>query len=402
MTRTLFENGATLEQGTRWVLVEDGRIADVGDESPPFAEEGVDLGGDLLLPGLINSHTHLYSALAGRLDWPKRSSQFLKILEQVWWRLDRALDENSIRASARLGFAAAVMHGCTTVIDHHSSPDFAEGSLDILAEEAERCGLKLAMAFEVTDRNGAKLFNEGVAENQRAIYRYGSHEIVRALFGLHASFTLSDESLAECAAATDMPFHIHLAEAESDLADARERGYASVVDRLDKQGILREGSLFAHGVHLAPGDADLLAERGCFLAHCPQSNAHNRVGRADVASQRAAGIAVGLGTDGFLSGLLTEARFAAADGAGAARLLYNGGAAIASSIFERSVGRLEPGADADFITLDASSDSPRVNRTVSRGEVLFDGQNLRGVDLAELEVLATLEAEKLGNRLLSL
>ncbi len=401
MPRTLYENGATLEKGSRWLLVEDGRIADLGDEDPPFAEQRVDLGGDLLLPGLVNSHTHLYSALAGRLEWPERQDDFLQILQQVWWRLDRALDADSIRASARLGLAAAVMHGCTTVIDHHSSPNFAEGSLDILAEEAETLGVKLALAFEVTDRNGPDLFSEGVSENQRAVYRYGGHETLRALFGLHASFTLSDESLEECAAATDMPFHLHLAESESDQADARERGYESVVDRLDRFGLLREGTLLAHGVHLAPGDAARLAERGCFLAHCPQSNAHNRVGRADVASQRAAGITVGLGTDGFLSGMLTEARFAAADGAGAAKLLYEGGAAIATSIFERPVGRLEPGADADFITLDAESEAPRVSRTVSRGRLIFDGLGLAGLDLEELEVMAALEAEKLGKRLLS-
>jgi cytosine/adenosine deaminase-related metal-dependent hydrolase len=402
MARTLFENGATLDKGARWLLVADGLIVDIGEDEPPFAEHRVDLGGDLLLPGLINSHTHLYSSLAGRLEWATRPTEFVKILEHIWWRLDRALDENSIRVSARLGLAEAIMHGCTTVIDHHSSPSFTEGSLDVLAEEAERLGVKLALAFEVSDRNGPELFREGLVENQRAIYRYGGHESVRALFGLHASFTLSDESLRSCADATDMPFHLHCAESESDLADARERGYESVVDRLDKFGLLREGSLLAHGIHLAPGDAAKLAERDCFLAHCPQSNVHNRVGRADVSGQRAAGISVGLGTDGFLSGMLTEARFAAADGAGAAGLLYNGGAAIASSIFERSVGRLEPGTDADFITLDSASETPRVSRTVSRGRILFDGSGLTGIELEELEVMAALEAEKVANRLQSL
>jgi len=402
MARTLFENGATLDGGRRWILEEDGRIADLGDEEPPFAERRVDLGGDLLLPGLVNAHTHLYSALAGRLDWPERPTEFLKILESVWWRLDRALDEDSVRVSARAGLAAAVLHGCTTIIDHHSSPHFAEGSLDILAEEAEILGLKLALAFETTDRGGAELFREGVSENLRAIYRYSGHETVRALFGLHASFTLSDESLRRCAEATDMPFHLHCAEAAADLADARERGYGSVVERLDALGILREGTILAHGVHLEPGDAERIAERGCFLVHCPQSNAYNGVGRADVEAQRAAGATVGLGSDGFLGGMLTEARMAASDGAGAASLLYEGGAEIASSVFERPVGRLEPGADADFITLDAAGEAPRVNRTVSRGKMLFDGSAIAGLDLEDLEVLAARAAEKLAGRLLTL
>ena len=268
MATTLYFNGATTDGGTRWLLVEDGRIASIGAGEAPAAAEAVDLEGELLLPGLVNAHHHLYSALAGRLQWPPLPGEFTEILRQVWWRLDRALDPDSIRASARLGLAASVTQGVTTIIDHHSSPLAAAGSLDILAEEAGAMGVKIALALEVSDRDGPEAFRACVDENLRALSRHAGGETTAALFGLHAGFTLCDESLELCADATDAPFHLHCAEGEEDLAHAQSLGYGGVVDRLEALSILRPGTLLAHGIHLMPGITRHAIERGCRILRC--------------------------------------------------------------------------------------------------------------------------------------
>jgi cytosine/adenosine deaminase-related metal-dependent hydrolase len=424
MARTLFSDAVVYRPlsgepplAPGWILVDGARVLAVGAGDAPAADETVDLAGAEIWPGLVNAHTHLYSALAGRLPWPAaRPTGLPRILEEIWWRLDRALDARSIRISARLGLVEALRHGTTTVIDHHSSPLATPGSLDLIAREAAALGVKVGLAFEVSDRNGDLPFQLGVDENLRALGTYATHPSLRALCGLHASFTLSEASLERIADLVpfETPFHLHCAEAEEDLAHARSLGYESVVDRLASLGILRPGTLLAHCVHLGPGDAELMAEIGAYVVHCPQSNAHNRVGPADVMAMLGAGVRVGLGTDGFASGMLTEARFARDLGAErgtllprqASELLLAGGAAIASSVFGRSLGRLEAGEDADFIVLAPGEGGlgphRRIRRVVSRGRtVCLDGE-LPGVDLAALHAEADAEAARLWERIQAL
>lgn len=424
MARTLFADGVVhrplsgeppLEPG--WLLVEGERLLAVGAGEAPVADETVDLAGAEVWPGLVNAHTHLYGALAGRLPWPAARPHGLpRILEEIWWRLDRALDARAIRISARLGLVEALRHGTTTVIDHHSSPLATPSSLDLVAREAQALGVKVGLAFEVSDRNGELPFQLGLDENLRALGAYATSPSARALCGLHASFTLSEESLERVADAVpfETAFHLHCAEAEEDLAHARSLGYESVVDRLASQGILRPGTLLAHCVHLAPGDAELIAEIGAYVAHCPQSNAHNQVGTADVMAMLGAGVRVGLGSDGFASGMLTEARFARDVGAErgtllprrAGELLMAGGAAIASSVFGRPLGRLEAGEDADFIVLEPGegglSPRRRIRRVVSRGRTACLDGAPAGVDLATLRAEADAEAARLWERIQAL
>jgi cytosine/adenosine deaminase-related metal-dependent hydrolase len=254
-------------------------------------------------------------------------------------------------------------------------------------------GLKLVLAFESSDRDGEDVFHASVQENLRAIETYSGHESLRAIFGLHASFTLSDESLRSCAEASDAPFHIHCAESEWDLVDARERGFDSVIDRLDKLGILRPGTLLAHGIHLAEGDAERIREADCRLIHCPQSNEFNGLGRADVSSLSDDGVLLGLGSDGFGSGMLKEASLASAEGA---RLLGEGNARIASDLFGRNIGRLQAGADADFITLDEEGG---VAQCVSSGKLVFDASESNSDALQKLGDWARGEASRLGERI---
>ncbi len=421
MPKTLFHNCKLNRplsgEGTRdnaWILVEKGKVAKLGRGPQPRADTNIDLQGQRVLPGLINAHTHLYSALSGRMPWPtKRPTDFIQILKKIWWRLDRGLDEQSLRFSARLGLCEAIRRGTTTLIDHHSSPSIEEGAMAIIAEEAERLGIKVALACELSDRNGEVSLEDAMDENLRAMQNYAEHETLRGLYGLHASFTLSEESLDRALEVLpmDMPFHLHCAEAALDLEHAKKEGYESVVDRLAALGVLRPGSILAHCVHLMPGDAELICEMGAYVVHCPQSNTHNHVGVANVGAMMSCGARVGLGTDGFLSSMLTEAQFARNVGAAhgtlvpakVGHLLFEGNAAIASSVFGRPIGWLNVGEDADFFVQDAEGGildpKAKVLRVVSRGETVFENGEIPKLDRERLYAEAESEAARLWKRL---
>ncbi len=260
--------------------------------------------------GAVNAHTHLYSGLAP-LGMPAPSrppSSFVDILKLVWWRLDRALDEPSLRASARLYIAESLLAGTTTLIDHHESPAFIEGSLDVLAEEAEALGIRLLVTYGATERNGGRAeAKRGLAECARFI-REARFPHVKGLVGLHASFTVSDDTVREAGALArelGVPVHVHVAEAESDVLDAKRRGYEGPLERLLALDCLPKGSVLAHGVWLDVHQVQRAAEAGAWLVQNPRSNANNNVGypMGLVASSR-----VALGTDGFPADMEAEYR----------------------------------------------------------------------------------------------
>ena len=186
------------------LLVEDGRIALVGAVGEPT--ERIDCTGCLIVPGNVCAHTHLYSALARGMPYrlePPRS--FMEILQRVWWRLDRALDETTIRASALAGGMEALLAGTTTLIDHHASPAAVDGSLDIIADALAGLGIRSVLCYETSDRDGPDVARAGLAENDRflAAVAAGRYPLARGMVGAHASFTLSDgtmEGLATLAA----------------------------------------------------------------------------------------------------------------------------------------------------------------------------------------------------------
>jgi putative selenium metabolism protein SsnA len=351
---------ALIEQG--WLVVENGRIAALGspDTAPPAADSHQAWTGYTVLPGLINAHTHLYSTLALGMPAPARTPRdFSDILESVWWKLDRALDEASVTASFEAGLLDCLRHGVTTVIDHHSSPGWITGSLGRLFKVADEIGPRVAAAFELSDRNGAGVSAASLAENLDTA-RAG-HSRHACLLGLHASFTLEDSTLAAAAKqrrkAGNPGIHIHLAEDLADQADAYRRRAGSVVQRLDRFGLLDERSLVIHGLHLSRGELALLQQRGCMLVHNPTSNANNRVGALRTAT--AAALPTGLGTDGMQADMLAEARegsliAAALRTPGTASidylgLLFDNNPRIATRVFGRPLGRLEAGHPADLV-----------------------------------------------------
>jgi len=253
--------------------------------------------------GFVNAHTHLYSGLAPLgMPAPERApGTFLEILERVWWRLDRALDARSLRAAARYYVAEARRLGTVALIDHHESPTFIEGSLDVLADACQELGMPALLCYGATERNGGREeARRGLGECRRFI-RENRRPLVRGVVGLHASFTVSDETIEEAGALCDelgTVLHVHLAEDRLDVEDAWRRGYEGPLRRLTMLGALPRGSILAHGVHLSASEVRETEARGCWLVQNPRSNRGNRVGYPAFLAESAH---VALGTDGYPS-----------------------------------------------------------------------------------------------------
>jgi putative selenium metabolism protein SsnA len=353
------------------VVADDGCIAapSPGDGSP----QGVvrrDCSGCLVVPGNVCAHTHLYSALARGMPYGLEPPEdFLQILQRVWWRLDRALDEEAIRASALVGGMEALLSGTTTLFDHHASPDWIDGSLDVIDEALGSLGVRSVLCYETSDRDGPERAAAGIEENRRFLARVRDRRppLARGLVGAHASFTLGEGTLAACAAAASehaAGIHIHAAEDAVDERESLARTGMSVVERLEAAGALDERTLIAHGVHLDEGEAAAVGRAGATVAHNARSNMNNGVGRpgAFVLGGR-----VALGTDGIGADMFEESRAAffrlREDDLGAvapwalARLAESG--RLAGRAFDEPLlGTLEPGAPADLVVLDYDPPAP--------------------------------------------
>ncbi|GBD85074.1 8-oxoguanine deaminase [bacterium BMS3Abin02] len=241
-------------------------------------------------PGMVCAHHHLYSALArGMPAPPKTPTSFLEILEQVWWRLDTALDLDMLEWSAKLGALEALEQGTTVIVDHNESPNAIEGSLSVIADACAEVGVRVVCAYGITDRHGHEAAERGLAENERFIRAGG-----KGLVGIHAAFTCTDESLESAAGiARDLGVgvHVHVAEGEADIDASRRLG-----------ALAQDDWLLIHAVHL-PTDHGFSGT----IVHNPRSNLNNAVGYANPA--RFAN-PVALGTDGIGAAMIESFRLA--------------------------------------------------------------------------------------------
>ena len=244
------------------VAVEGGKIAAVGSGLAAKYPGAVrDATGGYVSPGIVCSHNHFYSALArGLMVNIKPSKDFAQQLVNLWWRLDRALDEGITRSSGLVGAAEAVMGGVTSVVDHHASPAFIDGSLDVLKEGFDTVGLRGVLCYEATDRNGADGAAAGVRENLRfakavdAARARGEDPLVEAAIGAHAPFTVDEKTLADLAGVcktTGRGLHIHVAEDKFDAVDSRYRFGKDIAVRLDEAGLLGPKTILGHGLYLS-------------------------------------------------------------------------------------------------------------------------------------------------------
>ena len=292
------------------ILVDHGAIAAVGPSAPIRAHHEapvVDVGGRLILPGLLDAHTHLYSAFAPGLSAAGPLDTFPHILENLWWRLDAAHDEESVYYSAMAGIIDRVRHGVTTIFDHHASTGFVSGSLETIARAFRESGVRGTLCFETSERAGTDAVMEQIEENIEFHESHRADPFVRGTMGLHANFTLGDEALTEIAAArpADLPIHVHVGESAEDLAFCEHGGFAGPVDRLQRYHLLDRDSLLVHAIHLSRRDAAILREVSPVVVLAPESNANNGVGRAGSESLPR----YLLGSDGMTGDMIATARY---------------------------------------------------------------------------------------------
>lgn len=349
-------------------------------------EEILDLSGITVMPGNINAHGHLYSSLAAGMPAPRAELKtFTDILTEVWWPLDRALDAEANHLSALAGSWDAVRCGTTLIFDHHASLAAVGGSLDRIEQGLAEVGLRGCLCYETTDRGGRGQRDITLQENERYLQKLrdnpaGDVPRFKGLVGAHASFTLEERTLTlleGICSRMGVGLHIHLAEGTTDREVSHDRGWKDPLDRLVEFGLVRPGSIFAHGVDLSPIDMQTLEEKGVWLIHCGRSNMNNGVGRAPIDRFP---VNCGVGSDGLDNNMWGELRtsfFRGNEGgrgpmgyAGAARF-WLGNYRLAREIFGEPFGSLDQGAPADFIILENFQKTPLTSDTWL-SHLLFD------------------------------
>ncbi len=309
------------------IIIEDELIYDIKEKSyseflkkPVKRKDSIiddkDLGeydaqGRMVLPPLSNFHEHIYSRLSKGLPVTGRMSNFVEILENLWWKLDRTLSEQAIEVSAELTAIEAIKNGVLTLFDHHSSPEAISGSENIIKKVLKARELNAVLSYEVSDRNGKENMKQAVEENISFI-KYRTSAEFKGQFGLHALFTLSDDTLKyikDKTADLQCGYHIHAAEDIFDAQFSEEKYGLSICERLEKYNLLNELTFLAHGNHLASKDFEIISKYKASLIHNPDSNFNNAVGTLNLAEVPQE-IPLLLGTDGMHSNILKTIKMA--------------------------------------------------------------------------------------------
>lgn len=423
--RIIADGAVSIENDTITAVGESAALLAQFPETPRWDAQGL-----VLMPGQICAHTHFYGAFARGMYIPgEPAKDFPEILANLWWRLDKALDLDGVRSSAEVCLVDAVRNGTTTLIDHHASQTAIDGSLDVIADAVTESGLRATLCYEVTDRDGQDAAQAGILENVRFLEKIaqrrqsGDEDAQRlsAIFGLHASLTLSDETLATCAAAADS-FHIHVAEHPVDEYDSVAKAGKRVVERLHSFGITGPQSIMAHCIHIDAWEMARLRQTETFVTHQPRSNMNNAVGAAAVDAMLRGGIKLCLGNDGFSNDMFTEMkaadllqkvmngdpRYLGADKV--MQMAVQNNRKLAATFFDKPVGIVAPGAYADLILLDYYPTTPlhsdnlpwhilfgvsgsHVHSTIVHGKVLMKNRELMTVDEAEITARSRAVAE---------
>ncbi|WMJ78573.1 MULTISPECIES: putative aminohydrolase SsnA [unclassified Sedimentibacter] len=379
---TFIENGA--------VLVRENIIEDVGETAIIKAkypeEQFIDVNSKVIMPGMICAHSHIYSAYARGMSISKPAVDFFTVLENLWWSLDRKLTLEDVRLNALTTYIESIQNGVTTLIDHHSGPNSATGSLLAIADAAEKLGIRTSLCYEVSDRDGKETALKEIEENINFIKacQNNDSEMVKALFGLHASFTLSNETMYKVREAMEGlydGYHIHVAEGIEDQYDSLKKYGRRVVERLHDFGILGERTIAVHGVHTNQREIEILKETDTSVVHNPESNMNNAVGCPPVLSMLRHGLRVGLGTDAYTNDMFESMKVAnilqshhlcdpTAGFAETKKMQFNNNPKILEKYFKRKLGVLAKGAYADIITIDYDPLTP-MNENSWFGHVLF-------------------------------
>lgn len=421
-------NGSVVTDGENIIAI--GAAAEMKQKYPDA--DSVDCSNKVVLPGFICAHHHFYSTLARGMAIPgEPASNFVEVLERLWWKVDRAIVGDDILLSAQIPLIESIRNGTTTIIDHHASPSASDGSLDIIESAVRQAGVRASLCYEVSDRN---VHGEGIRENERFIKKVGKSDgQIAAMMGLHASFTVADDTVEKCvgiARDAGVGCHIHVAEDAADRQDSLEKYGVPTVKRLDRLNVTGEKSIFVHCVHIDEEEMDIVADTRTSIVHNPESNMNNAVGVTQILKMLGKGILVGLGTDGMNSDMLTQMRAAyllhrldnrdpRVAFTEAPQLLLQNNADLAERQFGIRLGELAEGRPADMAILDYIPPTPMdesnflghlifgmtdsvVDTTVCRGKILMRNKQILTMDEERLAARARELAPQVWKRLQAL
>ena len=418
-------------------VVTDGEvIQDVGSFDDMKAKypqaEFVDARGGVIMPGLINAHTHIYSGLArGLAIEGNNPTNFFEVLDGTWWKIERHLTLNGTKASAYATILDCIRDGVTTIFDHHASFCEIPGSLFTIRDAAKELGIRACLCYEVSERDGEEKCEQSIRENAE-FARWAAKEdddMIRAMFGGHALFTISDRTFARMVEANDglTGFHIHVAEGMNDVYDSLRNYGCRPVNRLLNNGILGEKTLLGHCIHVNPAEMDIIRETGTMVVNNPESNMGNAVGCSPVLQMMKKGILVGMGTDAYTHDMLESLKVfliiqrhhACLPNVGFGEdvtMLFENNAKIAARYFKKPLGILKKGAAADVIVMDYKPFTPfsdenidghmlfgmmgkNCRTTIINGKVLYRDREFVGIDEEAINAWTMEESKKLWGEL---
>ncbi|MCK5087441.1 MAG: amidohydrolase family protein, partial [Melioribacteraceae bacterium] len=290
------------------IEIDDGRIIDIKEKSFSIVNfeinsDDADIingGGRVVTVSLVNFHDHIYSRLAKGLSIKGKMDNFQNILENLWWKLDLELDLPMIEASAKMAALESIKNGVTYIFDHHASPSTTVDSLKTIAGVLKEFDLRGVLCFETSDRNGDQLSEQALNENINFFNNYTNDDI-KSLMGLHASFTLKNETLEKAAQMLNerkLGIHVHLCEDQSDVELSKKEFGFSPVERFVKYNLLNSKSILAHGIHLTENDYSAISQSGSAIVYNLDSNLNNSVGLPDF-KMVPSNLPILVGTDGM-------------------------------------------------------------------------------------------------------
>jgi len=412
------------------VVTDGGKIVEVGTTADLKAKypqaEFVDARGGVIMPGLINAHTHIYSALARGLSIDGYNpTSFYEVLDGQWWYIDRNLDLEATKASAQALVIDSIKQGVTTIFDHHASFCEVPGSLMRIAEVTREFGMRACLCYEVSDRDGEEKSLQSVQENKDFIdyCEQNPSDMLKAMFGGHALFTISDKTFDRMAAANSgrVGYHIHVSEGMNDVYDSLQNYGRRPVQRLQDHGILGPKTILGHCIHVNTAEMDIIKATDTMCVNNPESNMGNAVGISPVLQLYKKGILIGLGTDAYTNDMLESIKVALCSQRHNAcmpnvgwcevtDMLFRNNAKIGEKYFPATLGVLKAGAAADIIVMDYKPFTPfsdenidghmifgmtgrQCQTTIAGGKVLMQDRVLVGID-EEAENAHILEAAK--------
>ncbi len=418
------------------VAVEGARILEVGETAALKAKypqaEFIDAKGMVIMPAFINAHSHIYSGLARGLSIKGHNpTNFFEVLDGMWWNIDRHLTLEDTRRSAYTTYIDSIKTGCTTVFDHHASYCEIEGSLFAIEEVAKELGVRTCLCYEVSDRDGEAKCDAAIQENADFIAHCEKEQdpMVKAMFGGHALFTISDRTFEKMVKANDgrTGFHIHVAEGMNDVYDSLQKYGTRSVNRLLNQGILGPKTLLGHCIHVNPAEMDIIKETGTMVVNNPESNMGNAVGCSPILQMIQKGILVGMGTDAYTFDMLESLKVALIIQRHHACLpnvawcevtdmLFKNNREICAKYFPDPLGILKAGAAADVIVMDYKPFTPfsgdnidghmifgmtgrQCETTMCNGRLLMKDRQLIGIDEEAVNARTLEVSKKLWGRL---